>query len=258
MGLEKHNKASEAMCHKGYCEICERETIFRIDGEWLREHYLCTQCFSTPRQRALLHVLNQCHPNWRNAAIHESSPGSPSSDKFYREGTRYTFSHYYPGIPSGVMGPDGALCENLEALSFPDASFEIFITQDVLEHIFNPSAALREIARVLVPGGIHIFTVPRDISLMESRCRARCLEGRVEYLEEAVFHGNPVDEKGALVTWDYGMDLAEQIFLASGLFTESFLIKDRSLGLDGELLEVFISRKPRFPISTTQYGEVNS
>ena len=43
MGLEKHNKASEAMCHKGYCEICERETIFRIDGEWLREHYLCTR-----------------------------------------------------------------------------------------------------------------------------------------------------------------------------------------------------------------------
>ena len=232
MEIERHDMTSETMCHKGYCEICERETIFRIDGEWLREHYLCTQCFSTPRQRALLHVLNQCHPNWRSATIHESSPGSPSSDKLYREGTHYTFSHYYPGIPSGEMGPDGARCENLEALSFPDASFEIFITQDVLEHIFNPSAALREIARVLVPGGIHLFTVPRDMSLKE-------------------FHGNPVDEKGALVTWDYGIDLAEQIFLASGLFTESFLIKDRSLGLDGELLEVFISRKPRLPIPVT-------
>ena len=112
--------------------------------------------------------------------------------------------------------------------------------------------SFREIARVLVPGGIHLFTVPRDMSLKESRCRARCLpDGRVEYLEEAVFHGNPVDEKGALVTWDYGIDLAEQIFLASGLFTESFLIKDRSLGLNGELLEVFISRKPRLPIPVT-------
>ena len=156
------------------------------------------------------------------------------------------------------MGSDGALCENLEALSFPDGSFEIFITQDVLEHIFDPSAAFREIARVLVPGGIHLFTVPRDMSLKESRCRARCLpDGSVEYLEEAVFHGNPVDEKGALVTWDYGIDLAEQIFLASGLFTESFLIKDRSLGLDGELLEVFISRKPLMNIWKNTISSMN-
>ena len=235
--------------HKGYCPVCGAETMFRIDGEWLREQYLCTQCLSTPRQRALLHVLNQCRPDWRSAAIHESSPGSPSSDKLYREGRRYTFSHYYPGIPSGEMGPEGARCENLETMSFPDASFEIFITQDVLEHIFDPAAAFREIARVLIPGGFHIFTVPRYRALKESRCRARRLaDGSVEYLEEAVYHGNPVDAKGALVTWDYGMDLAERIFLAGGLFTESFLIRDRSLGLDGELLEVFVSRKAGAPL----------
>ena len=34
------------------------------------------------------------------------------------------------------------------------------MTQDVLDHIYNATAVFQEIQRTLVPGGIHIFTVP--------------------------------------------------------------------------------------------------
>ncbi len=32
------------------------------------------------------------------------------------------------------------------------------LTQDVFEHLFDPAAAFREIARTLQPGGAHVFT----------------------------------------------------------------------------------------------------
>jgi ubiquinone/menaquinone biosynthesis C-methylase UbiE len=38
-------------------------------------------------------------------------------------------------------------------LPFPDASFEVATLIDVIHHLDDPGAALREIARVLVPGG---------------------------------------------------------------------------------------------------------
>lgn len=47
-----------------------------------------------------------------------------------------------------------------EKINFPDASFEVVVALDVLEHVQDHAAAVREIARVLKPGGIFIATVP--------------------------------------------------------------------------------------------------
>ena len=52
-------------------------------------------------------------------------------------------------------------CENLENLTFSDNTFDIFITQDVFEHIFDPITASKEIMRVLKPGGSHVFTTTK-------------------------------------------------------------------------------------------------
>ncbi len=49
-----------------------------------------------------------------------------------------------------------ALVANAEALPFPDASVDGVVTHAFLEHPGNPDAVLREIARVLKPGGIAV------------------------------------------------------------------------------------------------------
>ncbi|WP_430787491.1 class I SAM-dependent methyltransferase [Actinoplanes sp. G11-F43] len=50
---------------------------------------------------------------------------------------------------------------NLLSLPFPDASFDRVIASEVLEHIPDDVTAIRELARVLRPGGLAAVTVPR-------------------------------------------------------------------------------------------------
>ena len=46
-----------------------------------------------------------------------------------------------------------------EALPCPDASFDIVLAQDILEHVRDPDTTMREMKRVLAPGGVALVTV---------------------------------------------------------------------------------------------------
>ncbi|MBF0625488.1 MAG: methyltransferase domain-containing protein [Magnetococcales bacterium] len=59
---------------------------------------------------------------------------------------------------------------NRGPLPFAAASFDLVTASEVLEHLENPRALLREAARVLKPGGIAIFTTPNALNL-KSRLR---------------------------------------------------------------------------------------
>ncbi|MDJ0688927.1 MAG: class I SAM-dependent methyltransferase [Xenococcaceae cyanobacterium MO_188.B32] len=181
-------------------------------------------------------------PNYRQILIHESSPGSRSSDYLKKECQNYSCSQYFPDITPGEIHR-GFRCENLENLTFSDGSFDLFITQDVFEHILHPDKAFKEIARVLKPGGMHIFTMSWYPELQHSRQRATIENGEIKYLEKAVYHGNPISDRGSLVTYDWGADFVDYVYKHSGMSTTIYLHIDRSLGLDARHLQVFISRK---------------
>ena len=46
-----------------------------------------------------------------------------------------------------------------EELPFPDASFDVVISDNVVDHALNPRRIVEQIARVLAPGGLLYFTV---------------------------------------------------------------------------------------------------
>ncbi|UTN04607.1 class I SAM-dependent methyltransferase [Flavobacterium bizetiae] len=52
-------------------------------------------------------------------------------------------------------------------MPFIDASFDVVISTEVLEHVSDPDAYLAEVKRVLKPGGMFFFTVPFLMSLHE-------------------------------------------------------------------------------------------
>lgn len=59
---------------------------------------------------------------------------------------------------------------NIFHLPFPDATFEHVIAAEVLEHLPGPDAALREIRRILRPGGTFVATVPYRERLVATLC----------------------------------------------------------------------------------------
>ncbi len=60
--------------------------------------------------------------------------------------------HRLPSLPRAAA--------RAESLPFPRASFDVVCCSWVLEHLPEPERALREVARVLAPGGHFIFVTP--------------------------------------------------------------------------------------------------
>ena len=231
----------------GHCPTCNCDVVFAAYDTWFRDSFVCTNCGSIPRERALMAVVDSYFPRWREAVIHESSPVERGASlRIFRECPQYIPSQYFPDqAPGAVVG--ALRCENLEAMSFPDASIDLHITQDVLEHVFHPSLVFKEVARTLKPGGMHICTVPIVNKHVPSQMRARmdARTGEVVHLQPEQYHGSPVGDGRALVTVDWGYDICRHIFEASGLFTHIVHMDDLHQGIRADLIEVLVTVKPQ-------------
>lgn len=225
----------------GYCPLCEGPTVFIKEGTWLRDQLLCLRCRSIPRFRALIAVLEDLFPNWRDLAIHESSPSGVSSAKIASESRNYVGTYWFPEIPLGTMHRDYR-CENLEHQTFPDGSFDLVITQDVFEHVLDPARAFGDIARTLKPSGVHLFTVPWYYWKPTFVRAVKDGEG-VRHLADPDYHVNPADPKGSLVVTEWGEDFCDFVERASGMPTTVVRMFDRHRGIEGEFLDVFVSQK---------------
>jgi SAM-dependent methyltransferase len=233
--------------HDGFCPICEKAVRFTATNSWYRDNLLCPLCRSVVRERALALVLLETCPDWRTLTIHESSPVNRGiSAKLKAEGRKYIASHYFPDQPLGREFR-GFRNENLERQTFPDASLDIVISLDVMEHVFNPGLVYAEIYRTLKPGGVYLHTFPINKSMVVAiRQRATQAEdGSARHLvEPPQYHGNPIDAKGSLVTFDYGYEIDRQIATWAPFDVRVSRFWDRTHGIIGEYTEVVTCAKP--------------
>jgi SAM-dependent methyltransferase len=233
--------------YEGSCPICQGKVTFRADGPWLRDTLICQSCVngSVPRERALALVLNEVVPAWRECRIHESSPVDRGiSSKLRTEGKSYTATQFFPDAALGEMH-QGFRNEDLQNLTFPDGSFDLFISLDVFEHIPNPRLAACEIWRTLTGGGMMISTFPvRNSQLIALEPRAVFnSDGTITHLKEPEYHGNPVSSEGALVTVDYGYEIHKLIAQWAPFDVRVYRFADREHGILGDYTEVFVCRK---------------
>lgn len=238
---------SHGFFHPGYCPVCEKLTLFFRPCPYtplMREYYRCIWCRATPRYRAFDLILNQRFPNWKNLMIHESSPGGAMSNKLARHCLNYVASDYRAELPLGsLFGPTRN--EDLQNQTFADASFDLVITMDVFEHLPFPEQAFKEIARTLKPGGCHLFTVPCDYKSITVVRATLTKTGEIVHHLPPVYHGNPIDANGSLVYRDWGRDLPDVIRASCGMETEVIRLKEFWQGIEPDLNEIHISRKPR-------------
>lgn len=226
---------------EGYCPVCQQATTFSADHRWLRDRYLCRRCGSTPRQRHLQHVLEATVQDLADASVHECAP----INDFVRSAAgRYSASQYLPELPAGEAVGE-YVNEDLHRLTFADDAFDVFVAQDVLEHLWEPDRALREMLRVTAPGGAVVLTVPLFAGRPTVRRARRDPAGRVEHLRRPVCHGDPVNASGSLAVWDFGDDFED--LLRSWLPCCRIEIHREPLpeiGVEGEMIDVIVLSKP--------------
>ncbi len=112
--------------------------------------------------------------------------------------------HSYADIPH----------QDLCALSFSDASFDLVLCNELFEHLKDLDKAFREIARVLRPGGRLVATCPMAFGQQNAIVKAihNASTGESELLSEAERHGDPVrPEAGSLVYRIPGWDVLKQL-----------------------------------------------
>ena len=118
----------------------------------------------------------------------------------------YVSSYFFEDVKPGES-KEGIRCEDLTQLTFEPDSFELVITSDIFEHVFNAQQAFREIHRVLAHAGVHIFTIPIHLPIPEKSVDRAILEnGKVKHLLEPVYH-RAGDGSDCLVVTDWGKDL---------------------------------------------------
>lgn len=178
------------------CNVCGFSgALLSPDGG--REGNVCPNCSSSARSRALVYALRAClgttdqplyaWPRTEQRLLEASGRGG--YPVFLAEKFCYTNGEY-PSL-------------DLEALSYPDRSFDYVLAGDVFEHVRNDDRAFEQVHRVLNPGGRLLFTVPFEGDQTLVRVDA---EGR--FLVPPEYHGGGGQ---SLAYRTYGRDLLDRL-----------------------------------------------
>lgn len=189
------------------CNVCGVETEFKIDDKaTLLREAVCSFCGASIRVSDIAGIIQKeisiAKKQMQNGAnenlciLNLCSQGKVH--ELYKTFSGYRCGEYFDGVASGDY-LDGIMCIDLQNIPFEDNYFDFVITEDVLEHVWDVTRALKEINRVLKPGGKHIFTVPVHENIVTMSRKYNQLE---------VFHGDPLRPEGAKVFTDFGRDIA--------------------------------------------------
>lgn len=207
----------------GWCTVCEQDSAFAYD--WLysvpgnvnwRERLTCARCELNNRLRLSVAVVEHLAPGG-SGALYATEQLTPFVRVMRKRYPTLTTSEYLgPGLQPGSVGVGGIRHEDLTQLSFPDAQFDVVASFDVLEHVPDFRKALREMRRVLKPGGHLVLSAPMSLGVHDHHVRARLLpSGEIEHLATPEYHGDPVQpDRGVLCYYHFGWQLIDDCLQA--------------------------------------------
>ncbi|MFT5999094.1 MAG: SAM-dependent methyltransferase [Neolewinella sp.] len=133
------------------CNICNTglSTFVKLE----RGDLLCPRCGSLPRGRRLWHILSEEMEVSGLRVLHFSPPESVATKL-----RAYPLAEYVTTDFEGEFTADKFY--DITAIDEPAGRFDLIICYHVLEHIPDDAAAMRELQRVLAPGGLCLIQTP--------------------------------------------------------------------------------------------------
>lgn len=141
-----------------YCPICKHRSFFRPFGNPKRLKALCPFCGALERHRFLFGIYKKYFLNSdKPLSIMHTAPEKCFSDIIQE----YSNIDYFPIDISPELYPYTHVYKaDVTCLPFEDESFDVILSNHVLEHIENEKKCLQEFNRVLKSNGKIFLTVP--------------------------------------------------------------------------------------------------
>ena len=158
----------------------------------------CRRCGSLERHRALVGLLPGLRESASRGVLVDVAPTRRMSRRLRayasEVGVVYVGMDFDPGADTRVVNLQASLTE----LPFPDASVGLMSCFHVLEHIPDDGAAMREMARVLAPGGTAVVQVPRRTGVLTDEDPDASVEERVRRFgqrDHVRFYGDDFEDR---------------------------------------------------------------
>jgi SAM-dependent methyltransferase len=128
------------------------------------ENFSCPRCGAHDRERHLLMYFDRAGM-WKRIAganvLHFAPERILAARISNAKPARYVKADLFPAA-AGIMR------EDISKLSFGDCTFDVVIANHVLEHVADDRAAMKEIFRVLEPGGVAVLQTPYSDKLTQT------------------------------------------------------------------------------------------
>lgn len=206
-----------------YCPVCERgfRKFFKF-GVNPRLNARCPGCGSLERHRLLwiaLYDLQDKSLIQRGGRLLHVAPEPCLAEKFRQE---------YDYLSIDLDGKKAMMAMDLTAMTFDDNSFNAIVCNHVLEHIQDDKKAMKELYRVLKPGGWASIQVPikgditqEDLSVTDPKERLR-LYGQEDHVR---YYGRDFAERLKKAGFDI-LSISTGLFGADDLKRISVVVED--------------------------------
>lgn len=180
---------------KVYCLYCKRtfrkflhEGVkspvfkkYRVAGGGYKLNVQCPHCYSVDRSR-LLYLFFQLRTDVykKKTSILHISPNKEIANVLKGDTITQTVGSIEPEMYSEY----NPIYLDVQKMDFPDNTFDVVICCHVIEHVDHDDQAMREIYRVLKPGGFAVLQVPLALNLektIEDRTLATDKERKLKF-----------------------------------------------------------------------------
>ncbi len=222
---------SACVSEDGYpdlCTVCGHTGYLHREEPSIRETYRCGNCGASLRYREQARLIlehfsretSECladlvnESEFQNLKIYEPGLIGPFRN-FFQKMPGYHSSYFWEDLKPGQFR-EGVQCQDLMNITFEDNSFDLVLSSDIFEHVRRPFVGLKEVNRVLKPGGYHIFSIPSEYPMpAKTVFRVDTSGPENVFVLPKRYNSAPGGGK-SLVYTDFGADMVE-IMSADGI-----------------------------------------
>lgn len=174
----------------------------------------CLGCQASPISLSLIASLDHWAPDLADCHVYELSARGRVFQYLNAQAKTVTGSEYLDAVAPGEWH-HGIQCQDVQALTYADNAFDLCTSTEVLEHVPDDARAMRELLRVLKPGGRLLFTVPLNPGQPTVERAVVRPDGTLSHLRPPEYHSDPIRDNSPVLAYrSYGYDIVDRLLEA--------------------------------------------